>query len=129
MDKLTLMRNLKLLNEDTIQLLIKEIGSFALRVTAASLRLISLNQFLREMQHIITTTGDPPSKSPSMRSKFDKSKDKLFSGKSENKEENLSKVDKDCYYTYCHRGNHFKEDCFKLWKKKRNLLSLVKFHL
>lgn len=35
MDKLALMRNLKLSDEDSIQLLIKGIGSFALRATAA----------------------------------------------------------------------------------------------
>lgn len=53
MDKLALMKSLKLSDEDSIQLLIKGIGSFALRKAAATLRIASLNQFLREM-HIIT---------------------------------------------------------------------------
>ncbi|KMQ82878.1 hypothetical protein RF55_21589 [Lasius niger] len=70
------------------------------------------------MQHITSTTGDPLSKSPSMRPKFDKSKDNHSSEKSDNKEEHFSKVDKDRYCTYCHRRNHLKEDCFKLKRKE-----------
>lgn len=118
MDKLALMRNLKLSDEDSIQLLIKGIGSFALRATAASLRLISLNQFLREMQHITSTSGVPSSNSSLMKPGFDKSKNNYSSDKLDDNEECLSKVEKDRYCTYCHRRNHLKEDCFKLKRKE-----------
>lgn len=63
-DKLALMKNLKLSDEDSIQHLIKGIGSYALRATAAALRTNSLNPFLREMQHITSTSGDLVNKSP-----------------------------------------------------------------
>ncbi|KMQ84908.1 hypothetical protein RF55_16907 [Lasius niger] len=59
MNKLALMRSLKLSDEDSIQLLITGIGSFVLRITAAALKTNSLNQFLREMQHIASTSGNP----------------------------------------------------------------------
>lgn len=64
MDKLVLMRSLKLSDEDSIQLLITGIGSFALRTTVATLKTNLLNQFLREMQHITFTNGNPVNKSP-----------------------------------------------------------------
>lgn len=72
MVKIALMKSLKLSDEDSIQLLIKGIGSFTLRTTAAALKVDSLNQFLREMQHITAATGDIAKKSPTMKHKYEK---------------------------------------------------------
>lgn len=121
MDKLALMRSLKLTDEDSIQLLITGIGSFALRTTAAALKTKSLNQFLREMQHITSTSGNTVNKSPTMKSKFGKFKDgsnNQQSGRSDNKEEHRVEPNKERYCTYCHKKNHSRVECFKLKKKE-----------
>lgn len=49
MDKLTLMRCLKLEDPDSIQFLINGINNLSIKCVAAGLRVNSLNQFLREM--------------------------------------------------------------------------------
>lgn len=76
MNKLAIMRCLKLSEEELIQEFINGIGSYALRTTAASLKVQSLNQFLREMHHIPSASGEPHRKSPTFKQKFDKFKDK-----------------------------------------------------
>lgn len=122
MDKLAIMKCLKLSDEDAIEYLINGIGSFALRATAASLQVTSINHFLREMHHITSAAGSPKSGSPTFRSKFDKNKENINPeslSKTSNKENNHSKTkEQEC--TYCHKKNHIKENCFKLKRKDQN---------
>jgi len=65
MDKLALLAPLRLQDEDSIQLLINGISSVAIKATAASLKIDSLDEFLRDMQHITATCNDGVKKSPS----------------------------------------------------------------
>lgn len=120
MKKLALVRSLKLSDENSIQFLISGIGSFALQATAATLRYYSLNQFLQEMHHITSTSGESANKSPMIKTKFDKSKNNnnQHSGTSDNKDNQRSKIEKERFCTFCHKKNHTKEDCFKLKRKK-----------
>lgn len=74
-DKIALMRSLKLDDSDVIQWLVNGISNFAIKSVAASLHVTSLNQFLREMQHITDTCCDSPKKFQSFNAKYDKSKD------------------------------------------------------
>jgi len=71
MDKLA---PLKLPDEDSIQLLINGISSVAIKATVASLKINSLDEFLRDMQHITATCNDVVRKSPTTFKK-NKSKD------------------------------------------------------
>ncbi|CAL1671941.1 unnamed protein product [Lasius platythorax] len=57
MNKIVLMQPLKLPDDDAIQLLTNGISSLAIRGVAASLKVDSLNEFLREMQHITASCG------------------------------------------------------------------------
>jgi len=74
MDKLALMVPLKLPDKDSIQLLINGISSLAIKGTAVSLKIDSLDEFLRDMQHITATCNDVVKKSPTIFRK-NKSKD------------------------------------------------------
>jgi len=74
MDKLTLMAPLKP-DENNIQLLINEwISSVAIKATAASLKIDSLDEFLRDMQHITATCNDVKKSSTT----FKKNKLKIY---------------------------------------------------
>lgn len=102
MDKIALMRSLKLTDKDSIQFLISGIGSFALCTTAARLKTNSLNQFLREIHHITSASGNPLNKSPTSKLKFGKSKDgnnNQYPGRSDAKEEQRTEPEKDRYCT------------------------------
>lgn len=108
MSKLTIMRCLKLSEEESIQEFINGIGSYALRTTAVSLKVQSLNQFLREMHHIASASGEPHRKSPSFKQKFDKFKDKIH----EQQEEKTSQKNDlhikrrmELFCTYCKKNN------------------------
>lgn len=74
MDKLALMCNLKLGDTDASQLLIGGISDVYVKCIASSLRVDSLNQFLREMQHITSNCGDSFKRFAQIQSKFDKFK-------------------------------------------------------
>ncbi|KMQ87769.1 hypothetical protein RF55_12864 [Lasius niger] len=58
MEKLVLMKNLKLPERDTIHLLINEIDSRLLRELAVALRVHSVDGFLEEMQRITASSGE-----------------------------------------------------------------------
>jgi len=51
MDKLALMAPLKISEKNSIQLLINGISSLAIKVTVASLRINSIDEFLRDIHH------------------------------------------------------------------------------
>lgn len=72
MDKLALMRNLKLEDSDAIQLLIGGINDIYVKCIASSLRVDSLNQFLREMQHITANCVDAVKRFTPLNPKFDR---------------------------------------------------------
>jgi len=74
-DKLALIAFLKLPEEDSNGLLINGISNLAIETTAASLRINSLDEFLRDMQHITATCNDIVRKSPTA---FKKNKSKSF---------------------------------------------------
>jgi len=65
-NKLALMALLKLPDEDSIQLLINGISSVAIKATAVSLRVNSLDEFLKDIQHITATCNDVVRKSPTV---------------------------------------------------------------
>lgn len=78
MDKLTLMRCLKLEDPDSIQFLINGINNLSIKCVAAGLRVNSLNQFLRKMQHITSACADSLKRFQPF-NKFEKSKDSIQS--------------------------------------------------
>lgn len=123
MDKLTLMRCLKLEDLDSIQLLITGINNISIKGVAASLRANSLNQFLREMQYITDTCGDslkrlqPPNKfeiTKDSNARFDKLK---VPPERDNQQLKIFKRDTHC--VYCHSKDHIRVDCPKLLKKEQ----------
>jgi len=112
MNKLALMAPLKLLEEDNIQLLINGISSVAIKGTAAFLKIDSLDEFLRDMQHITATCNDVVKKSPST---FRRNKSKDQSRPSSPKSDQEKKL----FCAYCRGRNHTKENCFKLNRKEQ----------
>jgi len=63
MDKLALIAPLKLPDEDSIQLLINRISSIAIKAAVTILKTDSLDEFLKNMQHITATCNDVVKKS------------------------------------------------------------------
>jgi len=102
MDKLALMAPLKLPDEDSIQLLINGISSLAIKATAALLRINSLDEFLRDMQHITATCNDIR-KSPTAFKKI-KSKD-------QNHPDSLKIIKIKTEESYCRGKNYIEKDC------------------
>jgi len=98
--------------QDSIQLLINGISNVAIKATAASLKIDSLDEFLRDMQHITATCNDIIKKSPSI---FRKNKSKDQSRPSSPKAEQ----EKKSFCSFCHGRNHIKENCFKLNRKEQ----------
>jgi len=110
MNKLALLASLKLPDEDNIQL-INGLSSLAIKATAASLNTDSLDEFLRNMQHITATCNDVK-KSPTIFRK-NKLKDHNHPGSPKLDQE------KKLFCSYCRGRNHIKEDCFKLKKREQ----------
>jgi len=104
MDKLALMMLLKLPDEDSIQLLINGISNVAIKVTAASLRTNSLDEFLRDMQHITATCNNVVKKSPTI-FKENKSKDQNRPGSPKSDQD---KNERKLFCSYCRRRNYIK---------------------
>jgi len=99
-------------DEDSIQLLINGISSLAIKATAASLKIDSFHEFLRDMQHITATCNDVVKKSPTT---FRKNKSKNQSRPGSPKSDQKKKL----FCFYCRVRNHIKEDCFKLKRKEQ----------
>jgi len=112
MDKLALLAPLRLQDEDSIQLLINGISSIAIKAAAATLNTNSLDDFLRNMQHITATCNDSVKKFPST---FRRNKPKNQS------RPDSPKIDqeKKSFCPYCRGRNHTKENCFKLNRKEQ----------
>lgn len=93
------------------------ISSLAIRGIAASLKVNSLDEFLREMQHITASCNyseNTAKKSSPPLPRKNKSKENT--GSSDNLDLR-NKKDTNC--TYCHGKNHTKDECFKLKRKSR----------
>jgi len=110
MDKLALLAPLKLQDKDSIQLLINGISSMVIKAIAAILTTDSLDEFLRNMQHVTATCNDIK-KSPTTFRK-NKSKDQSRPGSPKLEQE------KKLFCSYCRERNHTKENCFKLNRKE-----------
>jgi len=115
MNKLALMAPLKLSDEDSIQLLINRISSIAIRAAAAILSTNSLDEFLRNMQHITATCNDVVRKSLTIFKK-NKSKDQSRPGSPKSAQD---KNEEKLFCSYFRGRNHIKEDCFKLKRKEQ----------
>lgn len=126
MDKLALMRNLKLEDSDAVQLLIGGINDIYVKCIASSLRVDSLNQFLREMQHITANCGDAVKRFAPANPKFDRLKDnnsKFAKGSDANSTlakgvQQLKAGKPDSHCVYCRGKDHVRNECPKLKKKK-----------
>lgn len=86
----------------------------ATRSVAASLRIDSINDFLRH--HITTAANTSAKKSPVSRPKFEKPKQESEIFKSDQQSKTL-KEDSQAYYVYCRMKGHTRDDCPKLKKK------------
>ncbi|CAL1672060.1 unnamed protein product [Lasius platythorax] len=115
MDKIALMQPLKLSDEDSIHFLVNGISSLAIRGLAASLRVNSLDEFLREMQHITTSCNFQHKSSSPVLPRKDK-----FKNDNSSPEDASHFKKKDLFCAYCRGKNHTKDDCFKLKNKKRD---------
>lgn len=114
MEKLVLMKNLKLPERDTIHLLINEIDSRLLRELAVALRVHSVDGFLEEMQRITASSGESFKKP---QSSFTKSQNiKVPSKDSSATDTNQAK---DIFCVNCRSKGHIRNDCFKLKKKEK----------
>jgi len=111
MDKLALLAPLRLQDEDSIQLLINGISSIVIKAAAATLNTDSLDDFLRNMQHITATCNDVK-KSPTTFRK-NRSKDRSHPGSPKTEQEKKS------FCSYCRGRNHTKENCFKFNRKEQ----------
>jgi len=98
-------------------LLINGISSLAIKATAASLKIDSLDEILRDMQHITTTCNDVVKKSLTTFRKS-KLKDQSHPGSPKSAQE------KKLFCSYCRGRNYTKENCFKLKKKEQPTRSL-----
>ncbi|KMQ89733.1 hypothetical protein RF55_10607 [Lasius niger] len=123
MDKLALTRNLKLEDADSIQLLIGGISDIYIGCLASSLRVDTLNQFLREMQHITLNCNDTFKKFNA--AKFDRSKDnnskfnKPGEAKGALEKSSQQKGNKrELHCVYCRSKDHVRNDCPKLRRKE-----------
>lgn len=115
MDKLALMKNLRLPDQASILLLINGIASKALRGTAASLRVETVDKFLEEMFPITIAFGESYKKPPFSAVKPEKNK------LSENIPDKMQqvKISKEAYYVYCRAKRHVRKDCAKLKRKEQ----------
>ncbi|KMQ88874.1 hypothetical protein RF55_11569 [Lasius niger] len=119
-DKMILMKNLKLPEDDTIHLLINGIASRSLREVAAALKVKSVDEFLEEMQRITSSSGEVARKTPPIF--VENQKDKDASQAVTTKEADQSKeLPKDSFCAYCRAKGHTKLECFKLKRKEKNL--------
>ncbi|XP_024881129.1 uncharacterized protein LOC112460599, partial [Temnothorax curvispinosus] len=117
MDKLELMKNLNLPEEDAIHLLINGIGSRSLRETAAAFHCATVEEFLEEMQRITSVSAEPTRKVHHQEVKNDKVKN---SEDTVPKDSSVSKSDKDVFCVYCRAKGHVRADCYKLKKKEQS---------
>lgn len=113
MDKLALMKNLRLADADSIHLLIGGIGSRALRGTAAALRAQTIDEFLEEMNQIADAASDHSRKQSPQQAKTSKAKES--GGKAKNGQPEKTKPEKEnSVCGFCHRKGHLRVNCYKL---------------
>jgi len=113
MDKLAILRCLKLPDTNVIQLLINGIGSKSLRETAAILRSKPLEEFVEEVHKISIASGDLYKRSPLMPIK-------IQSGKNiETLPAKDNTMQKDLFCVYCRAKGHIRAECEKLKRKER----------
>lgn len=117
MDKLALMKNLRLPEQESMHLLINGIGSKALRSTATALRVDSVDQFLEEMHPITIPYGEQYKKVPSPSRNSEKGKP--FEKSSNKAGQHQAKITKDIFCVYCRTKGHVRDDCYKLKRKEQ----------
>ncbi|KMQ86352.1 retrovirus-like pol polyprotein, partial [Lasius niger] len=115
MDKLALMKNLRLPDQESIHLLINGIASKALRGTAATLRVETVDEFLEEMFPITIAFGESYKKPPYSTTKPEKNK---LPENIPDKTQQV-KISKEAYCVYCRAKGHVREDCAKLKRKEQ----------
>lgn len=113
MDKLILMKNLKLPERDAIHLLINGIGSRSLRELAAVLKVSTIDEFLEEMHRITSASNEISKKSPILNTKTQGFK---VAHPPPSKDTSQSK---DLFCVYCRAKGHLRDDCYKLEKKDK----------
>lgn len=113
MDKLAILRCLKLPDTSIIQLLINEIGSKSLRETAAILRSKPLEEFVEEMHKISIASGDLYKRSPLMPIKIQSDKNIETLPTKDNT------MQKDLFCVYCRAKGHIRVECEKFKKKDK----------
>lgn len=128
MDKLALMHNLKLSEIDCIHLLIDGINNGALKATAVSLNLSSIDEFLDQMHNITISFSSRKSiptgnKSPKEKRKFNlnSSISRIVTNISDDSLKEVQSQDNHC--TYCRLKGHLRADCYKLKKKDQTQFS------
>lgn len=126
MDKMALMQRLKLDDLDKIKLLIHGINNFSIKCAAATLRVSSLNQFIREVHGIIESCGDSNKRFQYPNTKLDKLKDSTSkTGKSNasnytgNEDSHSNSTKAQTYCVYCHNKDHDRDNCPKLKRKQQ----------
>ncbi|KMQ88259.1 hypothetical protein RF55_12282, partial [Lasius niger] len=107
MDKLILMKNLGLADQDSIHLLINGIGSRSLRKLAASLRVDTIDDFLEKMHSITSASGESQKRSPIPARKIQSIKPTSHPSPKESKDL------KESYCVYCRSKGHTREECQK----------------
>lgn len=117
MDKLALMHRLKLEDSDKIKLIINGINNLSIKCAAATVRVNSLNQFIREVHYIAASCSDSFKKFQYANAKTDKFKDinlkgvktnALNSSQKDSLQPGGSKAQAHC--VYCHGKDHTKDN-------------------
>ncbi|XP_036146891.1 uncharacterized protein LOC118646976 [Monomorium pharaonis] len=117
LDKLVLIKNLKLPETEIIHLLINGIASSSLRELAAVLKVTTVDEFLEEMHRITLASGEPGKKQSSPSGKpIQKSKN---TNESSEKNVDQLRATKDLYCVYCRNKGHLRADCFRLKRKEQ----------
>ncbi|KYN05598.1 hypothetical protein ALC62_03469 [Cyphomyrmex costatus] len=113
LQKLKLMNNLQLPEQDRIQLIINGINSLSLRNAAAVLEVTTVDEFLQKMDKIASVCGPSIGRDSSTSFKKEKGKTSTFL---KDNQPTKSNDEITCYY--CKAVGHTKDRCLKLLKKK-----------
>ncbi|KMQ84374.1 hypothetical protein RF55_17870, partial [Lasius niger] len=116
LDKLAILRCLKLPDDSIIHCLIDGISDRPIKSSAAVIKTNSVGKFLEEMHHLTATCGTPWKKSPTFKPKFEKPK---IENDSSSKADPQSKISMETFCVYCRAKDHTREKCLKLKKKEQ----------
>ncbi|XP_067204114.1 uncharacterized protein [Linepithema humile] len=119
--KLKMMHHLQLPVRDRIQLLINGIGNMSLRGIAAMRKSESIEEFLEDMDHLVSSCGAPSKRNSPPPIRKEKTKDSTDLTKKTTSL--LAKSSKDLVCNYCKVKGHIKSDCYKLKRKEQSSLT------